>query len=110
MLWFLERVVFTSSGSEVFFQILIVVFELLVGLALLGGMFTTLAGLGAMYASLIIMMTTGLPFQLWWLPFAGFAQVFTGGKVFSFDYYIMPRLAKRWRGIRFMRKWYLYHD
>jgi len=110
MLWFLERVVFTSSGSEVFFQILIVVFELLVGLALLGGMFTTLAGLGAMFASLIIMMTTGLPFQLWWLPFAGFAQVFTGGKVFSFDYYIMPRLAKRWRGIRFMRKWYLYHD
>ncbi|MCL2580678.1 MAG: FAD-dependent oxidoreductase [Oscillospiraceae bacterium] len=110
MLWFLEGWVFASSGSEIFFQTLIVLFELFVGLALLAGLFTTLAGLGVMFFSLMIMLTTGLPFGLWWLPFAGLAQVFTGGKVLSFDYYVMPWLAKKWRNINFMRKWYLYHD
>jgi len=108
--WFLQNVVFASSGSEIFFQVLIVVFELLVGLALIAGLFTTLASVGVIFKALVVMLTVGLPFYIWWLPFAGIAFLFTGGKVLSLDYYVMPWLSKRWKNIKFVKKWYLYND
>ena len=108
--WFLQNVVFASSGSEIFFQTLIVVVGMLMGLAFIGGLFTSLASVGVLFASLLIMITVGLPFSQWWLPFAAIAFLFTGGKVLSLDYYVMPWLSERWKSIKFVKKWYLYND
>ena len=110
MNWFLQNVVFASNGSELFFQGLIVVFMLLLGLAFISGLFTSLASLGALLATVVLIITVGLPFSLWWLPFAAIAFLFTGGKVLSLDYYVMPWLAKRWKNKKFVKKWYIYHD
>jgi len=108
--WFLQNVVFASCQSEMFFQFLIVGFELLVGLALIAGLFTSLASLGAIFVGGLNLITVGLSIYHVWVPFAGIAFLFTGGKVLSLDYYVMPWLAKRWRNIPFIKKWYLYND
>ena len=108
--WFFQNIVFASNATEIFFQVLVLAFLLLLGLAFMGGLFTTLASVGALFATLVVFMTVGLPFSMWWLPFAAIAMLFTGGKVLSLDYYVMPWLAKRWKKTRLARKWYLYHD
>ena len=108
--WFYQTLVFSSTGAELFWQIMTVLFFAGVGLALMGGLFTTLAALAAIAASGVILVTTGLPFYLWWLPFAGVAMLFSGGKVLSLDYWVMPWLSKQWKKIPFVKKWYIYHD
>ena len=108
--WFLQNAVFASDASEIFFQTLIVAVGMLMGLAFIAGLLTSLASVGVLFASLLIMITVGLPFSQWWLPFAAIAFLFTGGKVLSLDYYVMPWLSKRWKSIKFVKKWYLYND
>ncbi|MCL2400041.1 MAG: FAD-dependent oxidoreductase [Defluviitaleaceae bacterium] len=108
--WFLRNVVFASQGSEMFFQFLIAGIELLLGLAFIAGLFTSLASIGAIAIGLLIFTTVGFSIYQWWIPFAGIAFLFTGGKVLSLDYYVMPWLSKRWKNIGFIRKWYLYND
>jgi NADH dehydrogenase len=108
--WFLETFVVASPSQEIFWQYAIVIFEFLLALAFFGGLFSTLAGFGAMCAMLVLMLTVGLPMKIWWVVFAGFACMFTGSKSLALDYYFMPWLKARWKNIPFVRKWYLYID
>jgi len=110
MSWFLETFVVASPSQEMFWQTLIMIFTLLVGLAFMAGLFTTLVSFATVFYALIIMMTTGLPYYSWWLIFAPFTFMFTGGKVLSLDYYVMPWLKKKWNSIPWVKKWYLYND
>lgn len=110
MNWFFQTFVFASEGSEIFFQSLVVIFELLVGLALIVGLLTSLVSFAVLAAVLLIVLTVGLPFYTWWLPFAAVAMIFTGGKVLSFDYYVIPWLNKRWKSLNFVKKLHIYND
>ena len=110
MSWFLETFVVSSPGAEMFWQTLIVIFCILIGLSLMSGLFTSLSAFGALFYVVIIFTTTGLPFHTWWLAFAPFAFMFTGGRVLSLDYYVMPWLKERWKKRKFIKKWYLYND
>jgi len=96
-------------GNQMFWQTLIIVFEIAIGLALIGGLFTKLAGLGVIFWSFVVLSTVGLSIHQFWLPFAAFA-CFGAGNVISFDYYVSPWLKKKWRNIPFVKKWYLYND
>lgn len=107
---FMNGAVLPSEGMQMFFQITIVLAEILIGLALLGGLFTTLAAGASLLLQGMFLTSTGLYMSSWWMFFAGAAMLFGGGRVFSLDYYVMPWLKKKWRNVRFARKWYLYHD
>ena len=108
--WFLQTYVVSTPGAEMFWQTVIVIFCILLGLAFIGGFMTTLASVGAVFYAVVLLLTVGIPFHTWWLFFAPIAFMFTGGKVLSLDYYFMPWLKRKWKNIGFVRKWYLYHD
>ena len=105
--WFISTFVF---GNEIFWQTLIVIFCALLGLAFIAGWFTTFAAFGALAYAVILLLTVGIPFHTWWLFFAPFAFMFTGGKVLSIDYYFIPWFNKKWKNIPFVKKRYLYND
>jgi len=108
--WFLQTFVVASDSTQIFFQTVIIIFEILIGLALIAGLFTTLAGKGAIIWGLVILATIGLSIYHFWVIFAGIAFLFTAGKALSLDYYFMPWLAKKWKNIKFVKKWYIYND
>ncbi|MCL2559140.1 MAG: NAD(P)/FAD-dependent oxidoreductase [Turicibacter sp.] len=95
--------------NQMFWQWSIVLFEFAIGLALIAGLFTKLAGIGIIAWAVIALATVGLSIHQFWMPFAGIA-FFAAGKVLSLDYYVGPWLAKKWRNIPFVKKWYLYND
>ena len=109
MNWFLQTFVVSSDSTQIFFQVVIVVFEILIGLALIAGLFTTLASVGAIVWAAVIFATVGINIYTMWIPFAAIAFCFTGGRVLALDYYVMPWLAERWKRIGFVKKWYLYN-
>jgi NADH dehydrogenase len=108
--WFMEKFVLASDAQVMFWQYAIVITTLLVGLAFIGGLFTTLASVYALLFSVIFVLGVGLGFKDMWIPFAAIALLFTGGKALSLDYYFMPWLKKKWNRIGWVRKWYLYND
>ena len=107
---FLQNFVVNSANSQMFFQYAIVIFEILIGLALIAGLFTTLSSVGLTFWAAVLFTTVGLSIHQIWVPFAGIAFLFTAGKILSLDYYVMPWLAKKWKNIGFVKKWYLYND
>jgi len=58
----------------------------------------------------MFLASTGLFMSTWWMIPASVAVMFGAGLVFGLDYYVSPWLKKKWRGVRFAKKWYLYHE
>jgi NADH dehydrogenase len=108
--WFVNKLVLPSDNVQMLFQIVIVISELLIGLALIGGLLTTPAAIYSIMLQFIFLTSTGLYMSSWWMIFAAIAMVFSGGKVLSLDYYAMPRLKKWWKKTKLAKKWYIYHD
>jgi NADH dehydrogenase len=108
--WIINRLVLPYSTMQMTFQIVIVMSEILIGLALMGGLLTTPAAVISLLLQFMFLTSTGLYMSSWWMLFAGIAMLFSGGRVLSLDYYVMPWLKKKWKNNRFAKKWYLYHD
>jgi len=107
---FLDKVILPSNGLQMFFQIFIVIAEILVGLSLMGGLLTTVGAGVSLVLQVMFVMTTGLYLGTFWMIFAAIALLIAGGRTFGLDYYAMPALKKCWKKVRFVKKWYLYHD
>ncbi|MDR1000732.1 MAG: NAD(P)/FAD-dependent oxidoreductase [Clostridiales bacterium] len=108
--WFMENFVIYSTPMSNVMQWFIVLSEILVGLALLGGLFTTAAGAWSIFLQSMFITSTGIYYSTWWMLFAGAAMMFGAGRVLSLDYYVMPLLKKWWARIKPIRRLYLYHD
>jgi NADH dehydrogenase len=108
--WFVSNVIVANGNTQIFFQIVIVVSEILIGLALIGGLFTFLASAYSIALEVMFVMTTGLYMSTWWMAFAAIALLIGGGHVFGLDYYVIPWLKKLWKKVGFARKLYLYND
>lgn len=108
--WFLDRAVLPSEPFQIVMQVLIVIAEILIGLALIGGLFTTPATLLSLVLQVMFITTTGLYLGSFWMIFAAIALLINAGKTFGLDYYVLPYLHKRWRGLPSIRRMYLYHD
>ncbi|HBP38936.1 MAG TPA: pyridine nucleotide-disulfide oxidoreductase [Clostridiales bacterium] len=106
----IDKFILPYPGMQLFFQIAIVVAELLVGFSIMGGLFTTLGSGVSLILQLMFVMTTGLYLGTFWMIFAAIAVLIGGGRTFGLDYYAMPALKKLWQKVRWARKWYLYHD
>ena len=110
MNWFVDTVILAGSGLQVAMQAFIVIAEILIGLALIGGLFTTPAAALSLVLQFMFVCTTGLYLGTFWMVFAGIAVLIAGGRSFGLDYYVLPALKERWKRIPLIRKLYLYND
>jgi NADH dehydrogenase len=110
MSWFVDNVILASDSMQIFMQSSIVIVEILVGLALIGGLFTTPASAVTLVLQFMFVCTTGLYLGTFWMIFAAIALLIGGGRTFGLDYYAMPALKKAWKRLPFVRKLYIYND
>jgi NADH dehydrogenase len=110
MNWFLDTVVLASNGMQVAMQAFIVIAEILIGLALIGGLFTTPAAGLSLILQFMFICTTGLYLGSFWMIFAGIAVLIAGGRSLGLDYYAMPVLKDAWKRLPLIRKLYIYND
>ncbi len=110
MNWFTDTLILPSDGIQLAMQIFIVVAEILIGLALIGGLFTTPAAAFSLILQFMFVCTTGLYLGTFWMIFAGIAVLIGAGRTLGLDYYAMPGLKKWWKKLPFVRKWYIYND
>lgn len=109
MNWFINTLILSTDGMQFFMQAFIVIMEFLIGLALIGGLFTTMAAGMSVFLQFMFLMTTGLYFSNIWMFVGGIAVLFSG-QTFGLDYWVTPVLKKWWTKIPFVKKWYLYND
>ena len=107
---FINKFVIPNDTMQMVMQITIVIAEILVGLALIGGLFTTPASAASLILQAMFVTTTGLYLNTFWMIFAGIALLIGAGRTFGLDYYVMPVLKEKWKKVRWARKWYLYND
>lgn len=108
--WFVNKVILSSEGVQLFFQGLVVVSELLIGASLIFGLFTFFSNAYSLGLQAMFIMTTGLYMSTWWMVFAAIALLFGSGYTLGLDYYAMPALKRWWSRLPFVRKWYLYNS
>lgn len=110
MNWFVDKFVLPYAGVQIATQIFIVIAEILIGLALMGGLFTSPAAAFSLVLQFMFVCTTGLYLGTFWMVFAGIAVLIGAGRTLGLDYYAMPALKRGWRKLPLIRKSYLYHD
>lgn len=93
-----------------FFQVMVVVMEICVGLALFGGCFTWIAALVSLGMILLFTFTGMFAWNQLWFFFAAILMLGGAGRAFGFDYWIVPAVKRWWNGTRFARKWHFYGD
>jgi NADH dehydrogenase len=108
--WFIDTLILPYDGMQLFMQGFIVVAEILIGLALVSGLFTTPASAFSLVLQFMFVATTGLYLGTFWMIFAAVAVLIGGGRTLGLDYYVMPYLKRLWKRIPFVRKNYLYND
>ncbi|MBN2883478.1 MAG: pyridine nucleotide-disulfide oxidoreductase, partial [Clostridia bacterium] len=108
--WFIDKVILSGDTMQIIAQVAIVVIEILIGLALIGGLFTFPSSAVSLVLQLMFVTTTGLYLGTFWMIFAGIAVLFGAGQVLGLDYYVMPFLKDKWSKTKLARKSYLYND
>ncbi len=102
--WFLQNVVLANDGVAMFFQVMVVILEILFGLMLLGGAFTFIASVGSLGLIAMFLTSTGLYESSWWMPFAAFVTLGGAGRAFGLDYWLIPWVTNIWDGFWKNRK------
>lgn len=110
MNWFIDKLILPYDGVQIAMQVFIVLAEILIGLALIGGLFTSPAAAFSLILQFMFVCTTGLYLGTFWMIFTGVAVLIGAGRSLGLDYYAMPGLKKLWKKLPFVRKWYIYND
>ncbi|ROR25681.1 NADH dehydrogenase [Mobilisporobacter senegalensis] len=110
MNWFVDSFILPNDNIQLAMQIFIVVAEILVGLALIGGLFNTPASAFSLVLQFMFVCTTGLYLNTFWMIFASIAVLIGGGRTLGLDYYAMPKLKNLWKKLPIVRKLYIYND
>lgn len=110
MNWFVDKLIIPSDSMQLFMQGFIVLAEIFIGLALIGGLFTSPAALVSLVLQFMFVCTTGLYLNTFWMIFASIALLIGAGRTFGLDYYFMPYLKKKWKQIPLVRRLYIYND
>jgi NADH dehydrogenase len=98
--WIVETIIYPNA---MFFQKLIVLTEIGLGLAFITGTFTVIAAIVSIGMNINFMLTTGLPPHAstglpdLWLLITSTSMLGGGGRAFGLDHYIMPFLRNRVR-------------
>ncbi len=110
MNWFISEIILPNNIIQLAMQIFIVAAEILIGLSLIGGLFTTPSAALSLVLQVMFVCTTGLYLNSFWMIFAAVALLIASGRILGLDYYVMPYLKKQWKKIPFVKKLYIYND
>ena len=91
-----------------FFQALVVILELVIGLMLLGGVFSFAASAVSLGLLAMFVTSTGLYSGTWWMVFAAIAVMGGAGRAFGLDYYLIPWLNNVWESFWKNRRFRLF--
>ncbi len=94
--WILNGWVFATEGWTMFFQVLIVIVELLIGLAIFSGTLTFLSSIVSLGLLAMFITTTGMYSTEWWMLFAGIAIAAGAGRAFGLDHWLLPYIGRVW--------------
>lgn len=112
--WSMDLIFYTPAGEFTFmatiFQTAMVIGEIAVGLCLIGGLFTAFASIVSVIMGGMIWASGMAPFTMLWFIFGGISMIGGSGSTFGLDYYVLPFLNKKWRKIKFVKKWYLFTE
>lgn len=90
--WIAENIIVPNS---MFFQVMIVITEIGLGLAFIFGAFTFLAALVSIVMNINFLLSTGL-YDYWYMV-TSIACLAGAGRAFGLDHYLIPWLMRRWR-------------
>lgn len=91
-----------------FFQTMIVSVEVLIGLALIGGLFVFPAAGVSIIMCFVFIFSGFFSWSQVWFIFAAFLMLGGAGRVLGLDYWVQPWLKKWWNGSSLAKKSYLY--
>ena len=89
---------------------MVVLGEVAIGLALIGGLFTFLASAGSIVLGLMFIMSGMATREILWYIFGSILLLGGGGKGLGLDHWVMPWIKNWWNGTKLARKTYLYID
>lgn len=92
------------------FQLMIVVVEILIGLALFGGFFTWFAAVASIGLCVIFTLSGMFAWNQLWFVFAGILMMGGAGRAFGMDYWSVPLFKRWWNGTKLARRTHLYAD
>ncbi|MDR0387721.1 MAG: FAD-dependent oxidoreductase [Treponema sp.] len=92
------------------FQLTVVLVEIGIGLAMMGGFFTWWAAAISIVMCLVFTLSGMFAWNQVWFLFAGFLLLGGAGRAFGLDCWIVPFFKKWWNGTRFARRHYWYLD
>jgi NADH:ubiquinone reductase (H+-translocating) len=92
------------------FQVFIVFAELLIGLALFGGVFTWWAAVVSIGMCIIFTLTGMFAWNQLWFLFAAIVMMGGAGRAFGLDTWIVPFFKRWWNGTRLARRTHFYAD
>ena len=110
MNWFINTCIMPYDWVQIAMQAFIVAAEILIGLALIGGLFTTASSALSIVLMFMFVTTTGLYLSSFWMLFAAIVMLWGAGSIFGLDYYTTPLLKKGWKRLGWVRRLYIYHD
>jgi len=90
------------------FQTMVVSVEILIGLALIGGLFVFPAAGVSIIMCFVFIFSGFFSWSQIWFIFAGILMLGGAGRVLGLDYWVMPWLKKWWNGTTLAHKSYLY--
>jgi NADH dehydrogenase len=93
-----------------FFQSLVVVTELGIGLIFLGGFFTWFGAVASIGLCLIFTLSGLFAWNQAWFFFAAIVMMGGAGRAFGLDYWSVPLFKKWWNGSKLARRSHLYSD
>lgn len=105
MQWIIDNIV---APNAVMFQTGMVIMEILLGLALMAGLFTFLSAAITTAMTVGITLTGMSDINILWYFFGGIAVIAGSGSTLGLDYYVLPVLKKWWKKTPFAKKSYLY--
>jgi len=108
MPWFLNNVILSNDSVAMFFQILVVLLEIGIGLMLIGGAFNFIGSLISFGLMMMFITSTGIYEKTWWMVFASIATMGGAGRAFGLDYYLIPYLNNVWESFWKNRKFRLF--
>ena len=82
--------------------------EIIFGIFLIIGMFTAFSSLATFVMGLMIWASGTAPLEMIWYLVGAVALIGGSGSTFGVDYYLLPWLKKKWKNIKWVKKWYLY--
>ena len=91
-------------------QTIMVAGEILLGLALIVGLFTFLVSIASAAMTIGIALTGMADATILWFFFGAIAMIAGSGSTFGLDYYVLPPLKRWWSKTKFAKKSYLYFD